>query len=272
MKKIYFLLAACALMATGCDNTQNEPKQNEPIPFSTNTVMVADSIPFPPEAQEEGLTENMVIYSAVIDTPVTENETLRNNITGWIGSLLNEDYDGDSQDLKAMVEFEKKAFMEEMGGEMEMTPAAIEHTIKIAENNDRFVTYFDESWMYMGGVHGITYMEGATFSKATGNRFGYKMFKDLDQLNETVKAALQKQYFDPMLEEADATFEEVVYSEVSEAFSLPEAEPWIKNDSIIFLYEDGEIAPHVFGLPTCGFSFENLKDELTEEGKAFFNK
>ena len=49
MKKIYFLLAACALMATGCDNTQNEPKQNEPIPFSTNTVMVADSIPFPPE-------------------------------------------------------------------------------------------------------------------------------------------------------------------------------------------------------------------------------
>ena len=272
MKKYFFLLAACALFATGCDNSQNQPNQNEPSKFSINTITVADSVQFPPEALEEGLAENMASYSAVVDAPITENETLRNNITNWIGSLLNEDYNGDSQDVKAMVELEKKAFFEEIEEEMDLTPAYVEHTIKMEEDNDRFVSYRGENWLYMGGAHGTTYVEGATFSKATGKRFSFNMFKNPAQMREMIHAALQQQYYEPLMEGFDMTFEDAVFLEIAEAFPLPETNPWIRNDSVLFIYQDSEISSHAFGLPGCGIPYENLKDQLTEEGMTFFNK
>lgn len=272
MKKFFFLLAACALIATSCDNTQKEPNQKDTSKFSINTIKVEDSIPFPPEAREEGVVENLALYSAEVDAPVTENEVLRNSITSWISSLLNEDYIGDSQDVKAMVEFDKKAFFEENEEDMEMYQSSVAHSIKMVEDNDRFVTYCCENWFYMGGAHGITYVEGATFNKATGKCFSYKMFKNPAQIREMIKTILQKQYFEPMLEETDMTFEDAVYSEIAEAFPLPETNPWIHNDSVFFIYQDDEIAAHAFGLPTCGVPYETLKDQLTEEGMTFFNK
>lgn len=267
MKKYFFLLAACALIATSCDNSQKEPE-----PFSVNTILVEDSIPFPPEAMEEELVENMALYSAEVDAPVTDNEALRNSITNWISSLLNEDYNGDSQDVKAMVEFDKKAFFETDEDEMDLYQSSVAHDIKMVENNNRFVTYHGENWLYMGGAHGITYVEGATFSKATGNCFSFKMFKNPAQIRAMIMTTLQKQYFEPLLEGTDMTFEDAVFTEITEAFPLPETNPWIRNDSIFFIYQDDEIAAHAFGLPVCGIPYETMKDQLTEEGMTFFNK
>lgn len=263
MKKYLVLLAACALIASGCNRSSN------PNAFSINTITVEDSVQFPPELMEEWMSDNTARYASVVDAPVTENEDLRDNIISWISGLLSENYDGDSQDVKAMVEFDKDEFLSQETGSPQ---SFIQNNIKMVEDNDRYVTYFCDSWLYMGGAHGTSYEEGATFSKETGERFTFKMFKNPELMSELIRIALQKQYFEPLLEGTDVTFEEAVFSEFAESFPLPAAEPWIQNDSIFFVYENYEIAAYSFGLPRCGIPFEKLKSDLTEEGVAFFNK
>lgn len=264
MKKYLVLLAACVLIASGCNRSSKDPNA-----FSTNTITVEDSVQFPPELMEEWMSDNTARYESVVDAPVTENEDLRDNIISWISGLLSENYDGDSQDVKAMVEFDRDEFLSPETGSPQ---SFIQNHIKMVEDNDRYVTYYCKSWLYMGGAHGTSYEEGATFSKNTGERFTFKMFKNPDLLGEMIKVALQKQYFEPLLTGTDMTFEEVVYSEVAESFPLPTAEPWIQNDSVFFVYENYEIAAYALGLPQCGIPYEKLKTDLTEEGLTFFGK
>ena len=85
-----------------------------------------------------------------------------------------------------------------------------------------------------------------------------------------VKNAVKEQYFDLLLEDTDVTFEDVLVLEEGAEFPLPESEPWIENDSIVFFYQDYEIAPHPLGLPECAIPAATLKAQLKENGKAFF--
>ena len=262
MKKYLLLLAAFTLALASCNRNQQEADA-----FSVKTITVEDSVHFPAEMVEEWMDDDMARYLAVVDVPETENEDLRDNIINWISGQLNENYDGDSQDVNAMVEYDKNEFLSFETG----SPRSyLENFIKMAEDNDRYVSYSCEGWIYMGGAHGTSFKQGATFNKTNGERFTYKMFKNPDLLTELIKSALEKQYFEPLLEGNDITFEQAVYSEVAESFPLSEAEPWIRNDSVIFNYADYEIAAHVFGLPECGIPYEKLKNDLTDEGKAFF--
>lgn len=264
MKKYLVLVAAVALVASACNRSSKDPNA-----FSINTITVEDSVAFPAEMVDEWMSDDMARYMSVVDAPVTENEDLRDNIISWISGLLSENYDGDSQDVKAMVEFDRNEFLSPETGSPQ---SFLQNFIKMKEDNDRYVTYYCESWLYMGGAHGTSYEEGATFSKNTGERFTFKMFKDPELLTEMIKVALQKQYFEPLLEGTDVTFEEAVYSEVAESFPLPVAEPWIQNDSVYFVYQNYEIAAYALGLPQCGIPYEKLKKDLTEEGMTFFGK
>lgn len=262
MKKYLFLFAAFALTFAGCNRSEKDVNA-----FDVNTLTIEDSVQFPAEMLEEWMQDDMAHYRTVVDVPETENEALRDNIINWISTLLSENYDGDSQDVKAMVDFDRNEFL---GLETGSPNSYFQQTVKMVEDNDRYVSYCCDGWIYMGGAHGTSFKEGATFNKANGERFTYKMFKNSDLLTELIKSALKKQYFEPLLEGNDVTFEQAVYSEVAESFPLSEAEPWIQNDSVVFNYADYEIAAHVFGLPECSIPYEKLKDDLTDEGKAFF--
>lgn len=266
MKKLFFVVAACLLM-TACNqptqNTNVEPKDT----FAINTITVEDSVQFPAEAVEEWMNDDMAHYLAVVDAPVTENEVLRAGINQWISNQLNVNYGGDPQDVAAMVEYDRMDFLRLETGAPD---TYLEHFITMVEDNDRFVTYVCETWQYDGGAHGNTYVEGASFSKATGERFNYTMFTNPETLREIVKNGVKEQYFDILLEDTGVTFEDAVVLEEGALFPLPEAEPWIQNDSIVFFYEDYEIAPHPFGLPSCAIPAGTLKAEMTDKGKAFF--
>lgn len=262
MKRVLLFAGLACLMISACNRSSNESNA-----FSINTITVDDSIQLPPEMLEEWMEDDMAYYTAEVDAPVTDNEDLRDNIIAWISSLLNENYDGDSQDVKAMVEFDKNEFLT---NEVEMPRSMFQNNIKKVAENDRYITYFCESWLYMGGAHGTSYKEGATFDKTTGERFTFQMVKNPEGLCDRIKDALETQYFIPILEGTDVTFDEAVYSEVAESFPLPTTEPWIQNDSVYFVYQDYEIAAYVFGMPECGIPYEQLKDELTDAGRAFF--
>ncbi len=262
MKKYLFFLAAFAMMLASCNRSEKDVNA-----FDVTTFTVEDSLQFPPEMIEEWMNSDMANYLTVVDVPETENEALRDNIINWIGTLLSENYDGDSQDVKAMVDFDKNEFLNLETG---APNSHFQQFIKLVEENDRYVSYCDEGWIYMGGAHGTSFKQGATFNKTNGDRFTYKMFKDPEALADRIKDALEKQYFEPILDGYDVTFEQAIYSEAFESFPLSEAEPWIRNDSVFFVYGDYEIAAYVFGMPECGIPYEKLKADLTDDGKAFF--
>lgn len=261
MKKLLFLLVVCSLLSTGCHHRVKGDA------FEINTVTVEDSVQFPPEAMEEWMYDDKAYYLTVVDEPVTNNEDLRDNIIAWISSFLSENYDGDSQDVTAMVNYEKDEFLDTVNGSPQ---SSLQHFITLDEDNDRYVTYLSENYLYTGGIHGTISKIGATFSKKTGEQFGYQMFVNLDGVSDIIRNAVKQQYFEPLLEGTDAVFEETLFSDAAESFPMPVTEPWIQNDSVFFIYESYEIAPYAFGMPECGLPFLSLKDHLTEAGKAFF--
>lgn len=263
MKKIFFLVLACGFLTMVC----NCNGKKDPNAFEVNTITVEDSIQFPSEAMEEWMFDDMAYYLGVVDAPVTNNEDLRDNIIAWISGFLSENYDGDSQDVKAMVEYEKEEFLDSVNGSPE---SRLQHFITLEENNDRYVTYLCDNYLYTGGIHGTSYKAGATFNKKTGERFSYQMLKNPFGLCDMLRDAVEQQYFSSLLEGSDVAFEESLHEEVVEDFPLPTTDPWILNDSVFFVYEAYEIAPYAYGMPGCGLPLSSIKDFLTDEGKAFF--
>ena len=263
MKKTITILSLVVLAFLACQRT---PK-NAPAAFSVENYVMEDSVQFPEEALDPWMSDDMAYYLGVVDIPVTENEELRDNIINWISSNLNENYQGDSQDVKAMIEFDKNDFLSLDNG----TPQSRQQVfITMDENNDRYVTYSQESYLYSGGAHGITLLSGASFNKISGQRFTFGMFVEPQSLTDLIQESLKTQYFDELMDGADVTFDEVIFSESVEEFPLPVTEPWIRSDSVIFVYQSYEIAPYALGIPQCGIPYQEIKGFLTEEGVSFF--
>ena len=262
MKRIMFLVLASCLMMMACNRGNSGPNA-----FDVEEIIVEDSVHFPAEAMEEWMYDDMASYLAVVDVPVTKNEDLRDNIIGWIASLLSPNYSGDSQDVRAMVEFDKDEFLGPTTGSPQSRQECF---ITMEDNTERYVTYTCDLYVYMGGAHGSTEKLGGTFLKADGTQFGFDMFKDPEALTPLIKQGLEEQYFEELLEDGELSFEEVIMEEARDSFPLPATEPWIQNDSVFFIYLAYEIAPYALGLPQCGFSYQELKDYLTEEAMPFF--
>ena len=263
MKRIVIFVVASCFLWMAC----NRNAKKDPNAFEVNTITVEDSVHFPEEMIEEWMYDDMASYLCVVDAPVTDNEDLRDNIINWIGGFLSENYNGDSQDVKAMVEFEKNEFLGPTTGTPE---SQMQHFIVMEEDNDRFVTYVSGQYVFMGGAHGNTEIEGATFSKKDGTRFSFDMFVMPEKLTDLIKEGLENQYFNSMLDGTEVPFSDVLSLDVDEEFPLPKTNPWIKNDSVFFIYQTYEIAAYYMGLPQCGFPYSAIKDALTDEGKAFF--
>ena len=165
MKKLFIPIALLLMLVVGC---KHSPKNNE---VEVETYTLSDSL-YMENEYEEGYSH----YTANIDLPVTNNDTLRLNILHWMLSPETEDY-------KSYFENDKDQFFSEEGSEPR---SVIESNYTLSEQNDRYVTYISEGYIYTGGAHDVPWYYGATFSKKDGSLVGYDMFNDLEQLTEIV--------------------------------------------------------------------------------------
>lgn len=262
-KRIVFLVVSCLVLAASCHRNVKD----DPNAFDFKTITVEDSVQFPEEAMEEWMFDDMAYYLGVVDVPITGNETLRDNIIGWMSDFMSSNYDGDSQDVQAMLNFDKDEFL---GLESGTPQSSNQLFLTLQEDNDRYVTYLCDNYVYTGGAHGASYQAGATFSKKNGARFDFGMFKDPMELVELLKKEVKEQHFDPVNEETEFVFEEAIFPEAVEDFPLPSTDPWIQHDSVVFLYQSYEIAPYACGMPQCKLPYVALKEYLTDEGIQFF--
>ena len=196
-------------------------------------------------------------YTTNIDLPVTDNETLRKNILHWMLSPETEDYETYLKD-------EMNQFFSEEGSE---PLSELENNYTLSEQTDRYVTYITEGYIYTGGAHPMPWYFGTTFSKIDGSIVGYDMFENTEQLAKIVTEHIKKQY----IENFDLV-EEMFELGEEDHFMLPENEPWIETDGIVFCYQTYEIAPYSAGMPLCKISKEELWPYLSEKGKSLFDK
>ena len=241
MKKLFFPIALLLMFVVGCKHT---PKTNE---VEVETYTLSDSL-YMENEYEEGYSH----YTANLDLPVTNNDTLRLNILHWMLSPETEDY-------KSYFENDKNQFFSEEGSEPR---SEIESNYTLAEQTDRYITYISEGFIYTGGAHPVPWYYGATFSKKDGSLVGYDMFNDIEQLTEIIAPHFQELYFNSL------ELVEEMEDMGDEDFILPINDPWIETDSVVFCYQTFEIAPYSAGMPLCKISKTDLLPYLSEKGKS----
>lgn len=242
MKKILFSIASLLLFAVGC-------KPNDTNEIDVETYTLNDSVYI---QNEYG--EGYSYFNVNLDLPVTKNKTLSQNIIHWM--LTDE-----TEDHVAYYQLMKDSFFNEDGSE----PRSVyEENYTLSEQTEKYVTYINEGSIYTGGAHAMPWYNGTTFSKIDGSIVGYDLFNDPEQLIPLIAENIKHQYF-AKYEEEDLM---LGYDEIN---ILPDNEPWIETDGVVFCYQPNEIAPYAAGMPLCKIALTDLEPYLSEKGKSFLN-
>ena len=240
MKRLFLPITMLLLVIAGC-NTK-DPNEVDVEPYT-----LCDSVFI-----ESEYGDGYSYFNVSLDLPVTNNKTLRQNILHWMLSDETEDH-------VVYLQTMKDNFFEEDGSEPR---SDYEENFTLSEQTDEYVTYTTEGFLYSGGAHEMPWYNGTTFSKIDGSIVGYDLFEDPEQLIKIIAENIESQYFSKYAEE-DFFFD---YEEIN---TLPENEPWIETDSVVFCYQPYEIAAFAAGMPLCKIALSDLKPYLSEKGKMF---
>lgn len=242
MKRLLIPITMLLLVISAC--SPKDPNEVDVEPYT-----LCDSV-FIESEYGEGYSH----FNVSLDLPVTKNKTLRQNILHWMLSPETEDY-------VSYLETMRDNFFEEDGSEPRSN---YEENFSLSEQTDQYVTYTTEGFLYSGGAHEMPWYNGTTFSKIDGSIVGYDLFEDPEQLIRIIAENIENQYFSKYAEED-------FFSDYEEITTLPENEPWIETDSVVFCYQPYEIAAYAAGMPLCKIALSDLKSYLSEKGKMFLN-
>ena len=141
------------------------------------------------------------------------------------------------------------------------------------DETDRYVSFLNEDYVYLGGAHGGIVGQGPlTFDKKTG------------ELVETFIEPGSLKAIQPLLRKGLAEYfadngEEISLEEVDEylmidngIIPLPAWTPFPAENGLGFLYQQYEIAPYALGMPGFTIPYDDILPFLTEEAKALLGK
>lgn len=237
MKKLFFPIVLLLLVVVGCQ--PKNPNEVEVKPYNLNDSVFIES--------EFG--DGYSYFNVSVDMPVTKNKTLRKSILDW---MMEEGVN----DHAAYFDSIKDNFFENDGSEPR---SEYVENYSLSEQTDKYVTYTNEGYEYTGGAHEMPWYNGTTFSKIDGSIVGYDLFEDPELLIPIIAENIENQYF---------AKDELEYQEIT---TLPDNEPWIETDSVVFCFQAYEIASFSAGMPLCKIALTDLKPFLSEKGKSLLN-
>jgi hypothetical protein len=251
MKKLFIPLVLLLFVILGCNRTKENPNE-----VKVESYTISDSV-----FLENEFGQDYSRYYMYLELPVTDNDTLRENIIEWMLEPGTKDY-------VAFFKADKDRFFAEEGDEPE---SEFNGSFALLEQTDTYVTYIADGYVYTGGAHPMPWYYGVTFSKLDGSVMGYDLFVDdifdaPEQLIELISINIRDQYFDKINNE-----EEEYLFEPDDYFPLPTNQPWVESDSVVFCYGPFEIAPYAAGMPLCKIPIKDLQPYLSEKGKSLFN-
>ncbi len=234
--------------------------------ISTGDVTIQDmnvmTKRFTKEAPSAYQENNKIDY----EYPTSGNTTLLQNVREWINEQLGGTFDGDLDDADAMYNYYSSKLGK--GQDEEDTQSTLE--IKKIFENEKVITFKADGYIYMGGVHGDWYSIGTSFRKSDGKIFTKDMFLKLYEAQPYIKKGLKK-YFEVSTDDelkGNLFLDSAHYS--INNLPIPDTNPWIIENEVVFCYRPYEISSYGSGQPTFSIPNNEVKEMLTSTGKTFF--
>jgi hypothetical protein len=261
MKKLLLVLCvACALFAslfltTNCTERQNGEFVTDSIKYSK--VEKASKVDF------------------VADYPTKGNPALVQIVREWISEEMGGTYKGSYAAGDSLLGFYGKAAIDTLiVYSKDMEPGMnLENRMSVRKTyeTDKLVTFEASSYAYFGGAHGGATLEGATFRKSDGRKFGWDIFKlesRFSKVQDIIKAGL-KQYF--KVNTDDELKENLLNPDQIYVLPLPQAVPYFTKEGVKFVYAQYEIACYAAGMPSFTVPYDKIKDALTVSAAALID-
>ena len=228
--------------------------------------------------------EGIYKFGLSAEYPVSGGDSVVKAVREFINDFLGGAYDGPLTDGKAMVKRNGELMWGnflEMCGDADLEEVnelfLYKMVSKVCETKS-FVTFMASTSQYTGGLHGIGFDEGHTFSKISGKSFGYDMMKDIDTpaFKRLIKEGLKK-YFsnedDKNGMSDEALKEELVSFDGSiDELPLPDSEPYMTEKGVTFIYQPYEISYYAAGKPEFTIPFDVVRPYLKAQVIELFLK
>lgn len=175
-------------------------------------------------------------------------------------------FDGDTEDIQAMVDYYGKSAYDRLICDCEEIGAQnceLVYGISKFVDTPRFVVYISSIYTYFGGAHGSDRNIVMTFSKATGSMIDHFINADaVSRMQPLIRKELC-QYFG---EDEEQLMERLLID--GNIIPLPRnIYPNVSGDSLMFEYGQYEITCYADGMPSFSLAVKDFSPYLTEEGK-----
>ena len=220
-------------------------------------------------------------FNLAADYPVEGSDTLVKVVREFVNDFLGGAYDGPLDDGQAMIKKNGEIMygnFVEMCGDADLEEVLELYYYKSVEKGyetNAFITFMTMGGQYTGGLHGIGFETGVTFSKTNGKTFGYDMMKGTDspEFKRFIKEGLRK-FFSTEGQEAmsddDLLQELVSYSGSIDELPLPDSEPYLTEKGVAFIYQPYEISYYAAGKPEFTIPYDAIKPYLTAQAIELF--
>lgn len=275
MKKL-ITLAISGLTLIACSNqTQTQSQTEEKSAEVTEKATPTESFKVQKFTATKTIDGNNVkcVGTCEIDFPVSGDAQLVKSVKEYIYSYCNSPYK-ENQEGQAFADEVANISAQGLDGEGMEEDAEFSSTTKLTKQfeNDAYVTYSALSSEYTGGVHGNYGISGATFDKTTGKKITNFLKNDgWDNIQDQVAKALCKYFMVNEIEDLKDQLDNFDYDPATKKFKIEQSstEPFIDNDTLIFLYQPYEIACYAAGAPEVKIALKDIKAQLSDETSKF---
>ena len=185
-------------------------------------------------------------------------------------SLLAKQAEDDAQERIGYLMADDELSEEDLARMIEEAPRwEYEYSFEKIGETPSYVVYFSRNYIYMGGAHGgITGQGGLTFDKSDGH-----LVEHLIDPSSTIpmQALLVKgllgYYSEAGVEMKEEELLENLFIEDG-IIPLPAWEPYPEGDSLVFTYQQYEIASYAEGMPSFSLPLSDLLPYLSSEAKS----
>jgi hypothetical protein len=285
MKKL-IIFAAAALMMAGCGQKTAKGGDNDTTATAGITAAEASEDvrmePLKTDTVFFDKQEGIYKFGLSAEYPVSGGDSVVKAVREFINDFLGGAYDGPLADGKAMVKRNGELmwgnFLEMCGDAdtEEVNELFLYKMVNKVYETKTFVTFQASVSQYTGGIHGIGFESGHTFSKINGKRFGYDMMKDLDtpQFKRLVKEGLRKYFSDEgdgqAMSDESLKQELVSFDGDINDLPLPDYEPYMTEQGVTFIYQPYEISYYAAGKPEFTIPYDVVKPYLTAQAIELF--
>ena len=276
-----------ALLMTACQDTSG-PVQTRVYSYEDSTAHAC--LKFTAELPEGNDNVSKAIRESLMD--VIDGQL--GYITSYEGERQFDPFDGDRSDTEAFVKYyfdkaldilardsdkdarDRELYMKE-DGLAESAMAEIlarmpgweyEFNLSKMEDTDRYAVFQSQDYIYMGGAHGgVTGAGFITYDKKDGSRFVDFLDPDcLEDIQPLIKGCLAAYFTSEDYPVTEENLREYLLID-SDIIPLPAWPPYPSLNSLVFAYQQSEIAPYAAGMPAFAITFGELEPYLTPEAK-----